>query len=120
MFRIAHQIENDNAAIDTNLSSKPWSGKIANPPTIPKTAVSDVVHAGHPGVNAARAPPNIADDPPFCKFILCVFMLYTTSAMLIPPRTATTNVNPIEAVMYSGLVAISIAKWFKTLDRVRK
>ena len=44
--------------------------------------------------------PNIADDPPFCRFILCVFMLYTTSAMLIPPSTATTNVNPIEAARY--------------------
>ena len=27
---------------------------MANPPTIPNTAVSDVVHAGHPGVNAVR------------------------------------------------------------------
>ena len=120
MFRIAHQMENDNAAIDTNLSSKPWSGKIANPPTIPKIAVSDVVHAGHPGVNAARAPPKIADDPPFCKFILCVFMLYATSAILIPPRIATTHVNPIEAAMYWALIAISIAKWSIAVDRVRK
>ena len=71
-----------------------------NPPTIPKTAVSDVVHAGHPGVNAASAPPNIADEPPFCKFILCVFMLYTTNAMLIPPRIATIHVNPTEAARY--------------------
>ena len=70
IFRIAHQIENDNAAIDTNFSSNPCSGKIANPPTIPKTAVSDVVHAGQPGVNAARAPPNIAEELFFCKFIL--------------------------------------------------
>ena len=102
IFRIAHQIENDSAAIEINLSSNPWSGKIVNPPTIPKTAVSDVVHAGHPGVNAARAPPNIADELLFCKFILCAFMLYATSAMLIPPRTATTTVNPIEAAMYWG------------------
>ena len=76
MFRIAHQIENDSAAIEMNFSSKPWSGKIANPPTIPKIADSDVVHAGHPGVNAVRAPPNIADDPPLLKFIVfCAFML---------------------------------------------
>ena len=120
MFRIAHQIENDNAAMDTNLSSNPWSGKIANPPTIPKTAVSDVVHAGHPGVNAASAPPNIADDPPFCKFILCVFMLYATSAMLIPPSTATTNVNPIEAARYWGLTTNAIKLWSIALDKVRK
>ena len=58
------------------------------------------MQAGHPGVNAARAPPNIADDPPFCKFILCVFMLYATSAMLIPPRIATMNVKPTEAARY--------------------
>ena len=120
MFRIAHQIENDSAAMDTNLSSKPWRGKIASPPTIPKTAVSDVVHAGHPGVNAARAPPKIADELLFCKFILCIFMLYTTSAMLIPPRTATTNVNPIEPARYSGLTTRETKLWLTALDKVKK
>ena len=50
MLRIAHQIENVNAPIDMNFNSNPCNGNIANPPTIPNTAVSDVVHAGHPGV----------------------------------------------------------------------
>ena len=77
------------------------------------------MHAGPPGVNAARAPPNIADDPPFCKFILCVFMLYTTNAMLIPPRTATTTVNPIDAARYWGLTTSAIKLWSTALDKVR-
>ena len=65
MFLIAHHIEKLNAAIEINLSSKPARGNIANPPTIPNSAESDVVQAGQPGVNAVNAPPNIADVPLF-------------------------------------------------------
>ena len=83
-----------------NFNSKPYNGKIANPPTIPKTAESDVVHAGHPGVNAVRAPPKTADVPPFFKFIVfCVLMLYTTSDMLIPAKIETTIVSPIDVAI---------------------
>jgi hypothetical protein len=84
MLRIAHQIENVNAPIDMNFNSNPCNGNIANPPTIPSTAVSDVVQAGHPGVNAVSAPPNIAPAPLFTFLSLCVLMLYATNAMLIP------------------------------------
>ena len=70
MFLIAHQIENVNAAIDMNFNSIPWRGKIANPPTTPKTAVSDVVHAGHPGVNAVNVPPKNVDIPLFLILLL--------------------------------------------------
>ena len=63
IFRIAHHIENVNAPIEMNFSSIPWRGNIARPPTTPKTAVSDVVHAGHPGVNAVSVPPKNADTP---------------------------------------------------------
>ena len=93
MLRMAHQIENVNAPIDTNFNSNPCNGKIANPPTIPKTAESEVVHAGHPGVNAVRAPPNIALVPFFIFLFLCVFMLYATNAMLIPASIATITVK---------------------------
>ena len=62
MLRIAHQIENVNAPIDMNFNSNPCNGNIANPPTIPNTAVNDVLHAGHPGVNAANTPPKSADE----------------------------------------------------------
>ena len=94
MLRIAHQIENVNAPIDTNFNSNPCNGNIANPPTIPKTAESEVVHAGHPGVNAVNAPPKIALVPLFFIFLfLCVLILYATNAMLIPAKTATIPVN---------------------------
>ena len=70
MFLIAHQIENVNAAIDMNFNSIPWRGNIANPPTTPKTAVSDVVHAGQPGVNAVNVPPKNVDTPLFLILLL--------------------------------------------------
>ncbi len=70
MLLIAHQIENANAAIEMNFNSIPWRGNIANPPTTPKTAVSDVVHAGHPGVNAVSVPPKNADMPLFLILLL--------------------------------------------------
>ena len=106
MLRIAHQIENVNAPIDMNFNSNPCNGNMANPPTIPNTAVNDVVHAGHPGVNAVSAPPNIAPAPLFTFLSLCVLMLYATNAMLIPARIATTAVNVMDAAMYLSLIHI--------------
>ena len=70
IFLIAHQIENVNAAIEINFNSIPWRGNIAKPPTTPKTAVSDVVHAGHPGVNAVSVPPKNADTLLFLVLLL--------------------------------------------------
>ena len=76
MFLIAHQIEKLSAAIEISFSSKPARGKIANPPTIPKSADSDVVQAGQPGVNAVSAPPNTADVPLFfIPLARCTLML---------------------------------------------
>ena len=107
MLRIDNQIENVNAAIDINFNSNPCKGNIANPPTIPKTADNDVVHAGHPGVNAVNAPPKTALAPLFFIFLsLCVLMLYATNAILIPARIATTTVNVIDATMYLSLIHI--------------
>ena len=78
MLRIAHQIEKVNAPIETNFSSNPCNGNTANPPTMPKTAESDVVHAGHPWCELPlKAPPNIALVPFFhilvslCFDIVC-------------------------------------------------
>ena len=78
----------------------PWRGNIASPPTTPKTAVSDVVHAGHPGVNAVNVPPR-NDDTPFLLILLflCTLILYTTSAMFIPASAATTPVKVIDAII---------------------
>ena len=108
IFLIAHQIENVNAPIETNFNSNPCSGNIANPPTIPKTAESEVVHAGHPGVNAVSVPPKTALVPLFFTFLfLCVLILYAINAMFIPPKIATIAVNPIDAVIYIGSNSIS-------------
>ena len=120
MLRMAHQIENVNAPIDTIFNSNPCSGKIANPPTIPKTAESEVVHAGHPGVNAVRAPPNIALVPLFIFLFLCVLMLYATKEMLIPANTATITVNVIDAVIYIGSNSISVVMCVNAISNVRK
>ena len=121
MFLIAHQIENDSAAIDMNFSSNPCNGNIANPPIIPSNAEREVVHAGQPGVNAVNAPPKIADVPLFLiLFALCVLMLYTTNAILIPARIATIIVKPIDAVMYCGIMETSTLKWSIAVDSVRK
>ena len=121
MFLIAHQIENDNAAIDMNFSSNPCSGNIANPPMIPSNAEREVVHAGQPGENAVNAPPKIAEVPLFLiLFALCILMLYATNAILIPARIATTTVKPIDAVMYSGIMETSTLKWSIAVVNVRK
>ena len=121
MFLIAHQIENDSAAIDMNFNSNPCNGNIANPPIIPSNAESEVVHAGHPGVNAVNAPPKIAEVPLFLiLFARCILMLYATSAILIPARIATIMVKPIDAVMYCGIMEISTLKWSIAVDSVRK
>ncbi len=121
MFLIAHQIENDNAAIDMNFNSNPCNGYIASPPIIPSNAEREVVHAGHPGVNAVKAPPKIADVPLFLiLFALCILMLYATSAILIPARIATIMVKPIDAVMYCGIMETSTLKWSIVVDSVRK
>ena len=121
MLRIAHQIENVNAPIDISFSSNPCKGNIANPPIIPNNAERDVVHAGHPGVNAVSIPPKIADDPLFLiLFALCVLILYTTSEILIPPKIATMNVSIIDAAIYTGIMEISTPKCAIALDNVRK
>ena len=69
MLLMAHQIENINAEIDMNFNSRPWSGNIASPPTTPKRAFSDVVQAGHPGVNAVSVPPKNVETPFFFRII---------------------------------------------------
>ena len=78
IFRIAHHIENVNAPIEMNFSSIPWRGNIARPPTTPKTAVSDVVHAGHPGVNPANTPPKTPEE-----FVLTEFIFHRNTHKII-------------------------------------
>ena len=121
MLLIAHQIENANAAIEMNFNSIPWRGNIANPPTTPKTAVSDVVHAGHPGVNAVSVPPKNADIPLLLILLLrWTLMLYATNAILIPASIATIPVKPTDAVIYNGNNSISLVTCDNAIPSVRK
>ena len=95
---MAHHIENVNAIIEMNFNSIPWRGNIANPPTTPKTAVSDVVHAGQPGVNAVNVPPKNADIPLFLILLFrCTLILYATKAIFIPASIATIPVKVTDA-----------------------
>ena len=121
MLLIAHHIENINAAIEINFNSIPWSGNIANPPTTPKTAVSDVVHAGQPGVNAVNVPPKNADIPLFLILLLrWILMLYATNAIFMPASMATIAVKLIDAIIYAGRNSISVVTCDNAMPSVRK
>lgn len=62
-------VENIKAATEINFSSNPCNGKIARPPTAANTTANGVVHAGHPGVNAANAVPATVEPPDFLMLI---------------------------------------------------
>ena len=92
-----HHIEKIKTPTEINFNSRPCIGNSDNPPTAPKTTTRGAVHAGHPGVNAANTPPNIAEEFAFTDFI--VFILNAIIAKLIPASAEITIVNPTDAVM---------------------
>ena len=88
-----------------NFSSNPCIGNNDNPPTAPKITARGAVHAGHPGVNAAKAPPNIAEEFDFTEFILLIcFILNAINAKLIPAKVEITIVSPIDVAMKEGII----------------
>ena len=58
MLRAIQKIESINTPAEINFNSSPCMGNTDSPPTAPKTTASGAVHAGHPGVNIANAPPS--------------------------------------------------------------
>ena len=85
---------------EINFSSNPCIGNNDNPPTAPKITASGAVHAGHPGVNAANAPPKTVDELPLMEFIILIlFILNAIIAKLIPAKAETIIVNPTDAMM---------------------
>ncbi len=83
-----------------NFSSNPCIGNNDNPPTAPKITARGAVHAGHPGVNAAKAPPNTAEEFDFTEFIIFIlFILNAINAKLIPAKVEITIVNTIDVAM---------------------
>ena len=80
-----------------NFNSNPCIGNNDSPPIAPKITASGAVHAGQPGVKAAKAPPNTAEELDFTEFIIFILLiLYAIIAKLIPAKAEITTVNPIE------------------------
>ena len=85
---------------DTNFNSNPCIGNNDNPPTVPKITARGAVHAGHPGVNAAKAPPKTVEEFDLTEFIIFIlFILNAINAKLIPAKAEITIVNPTEVIM---------------------
>lgn len=85
---------------DTNFNSNPCIGNNDSPPMAPKITARGAVHAGHPGVNAAKAPPKTAEEFDLTEFIIFIFfILNAISAKLIPAKAEITIVNPTEVIM---------------------
>ena len=83
-----------------NFNSNPCIGNNDNPPTAPKITARGAVQAGHPGVNAANAPPNTAEEFDLTEFIIFIlFILNAIMAKLIPAKTEIVMVNPTEVIM---------------------
>lgn len=81
---------------EMNFNSNPCIGNNDNPPTAPKITASGAVHAGHPGVNAAKAPPKTADELLLTEFIIFILLiLKAISAKLIPAKAEIITVNVI-------------------------
>ena len=77
----------------------------------PKITANGAVQAGHPGVNAANAPPNNVDEfdlTEFIIFILCI--LYAIIAKLIPANAEIATVKIIDDIMYEGEISIAASK----------
>ena len=83
-----------------NFNSNPCIGNSDNPPTAPKITARGAVHAGHPGVNAANAPPKTAEEFDLTEFIIFIlFILNAIMAKLIPAKTEIVMVNPTDVIM---------------------
>ena len=83
-----------------NFNSNPCIGNNDNPPTALKITARGAVHAGHPGVNAANAPPKTAEEFDLTEFI--IFILFTLNAIiakLIPASAEIVIVKPTEVIM---------------------
>ncbi len=113
-----HQIEKIKTPTEINFNSNPCIGNKDSPPTAPKITANGAVHAGHPGVNAANAPPNIAEEFDLTELILLI--LNAIIAKFIPANAETPTVNPIDVIIYKGIISIVVSKWVGNIDIVKK
>ena len=94
-----------------NFNSSPCIGNNERPPIAPKMTANGAVQAGHPGVNAANAPPNTADEFDLTEFIILILcILYAIIAKLIPANAEITAVKMIDVIMYEGAISIAASK----------
>ena len=104
-----------------NFNSNPCIGNSDNPPTAPKITARGAVHAGHPGVNAAKAPPRTADEFDFTEFIIFIlFILNAIIAKFIPAKVEITTVRLIDVMRYDGDKSTATSKWVGNIDIVKK
>lgn len=97
---VIHQMEKTKTPTEINFNSNPCMGNNDNPPTAPKITANGAVHAGHPGVNAANAPPNTVDEFDFTEFIIFIrFILNAIMAKFIPASADIVIVNPTDVMI---------------------
>jgi len=95
-----HQIEKIKTPTEMNFNSNPCIGNSDNPPTAPKITASGAVQAGHPGVNAANAPPNTAEEFDLTEFIIFILFIFNAIiAKFIPANAEIVIVNPTDETM---------------------
>ena len=95
--RVIQYTEKINTPTEINFNSNPCIGNNDNPPIAPKTTANGAVHAGQPGVNAAKAPPKTAEELDFTEFIIFILLiLYAIIAKLMPAKAEIITVKPIE------------------------
>lgn len=103
-----------------NFSSNPCIGNSDKPPTAPRITANGAVHAGHPGVKAANAPPNTADEFDFTEFIIfTLFILNAIIAKLIPASAEIATVRPIDAVICQGAISDTVPKCTGSISIVK-
>lgn len=103
-----------------NFNSNPCIGNNDKPPTAPKITARGAVHAGHPGVKAANAPPSTADEFDFTEFIIfTLFILNAIIAKLIPANAEIATVSPIDVAIYPGDISDTAPKCVGSIDIVK-
>ena len=108
---VIQYIEKTKTPIEINFNSSPCIGNKDNPPIAPRITASGAVQAGHPGVNAANAPPIKVDEFDFTEFIIFIlFILNAINAKLIPANDEIAIVRPIEVMIYVDEVSFTTSK----------
>lgn len=114
-------MEKISTPIEINFNSNPCIGNNDNPPIAPKITANGAVHAGQPGVKAAKVPPTIDVESVLMEFIIFIlFILNPIIAKLIPANDEITNVRVTDAVIYVNDISPTFSKCNGNIDIVKK